>query len=387
MTRRQDGDNFDEGLREGVINSVCSMLENPGEAGRIFDQLEFVAGAGSGSTFSGAQFRAAAGRLCGFDPNNYGELPAAGTPKQGQCDTLYRVRFNFRGTRADGSQFVGTNFPGFSSFFVDLPGPIGDPKIIDDGSGNPIWVIPFNGGERNVGSTNGVETDIETSLETTRLDGLPDDCGDIPSGPENLQPGDGQRPVSIDYTNVDGDINVDGDLRIGNPVVDIDGSLRIPFEIGGAAINVNGDLNFNDKTVVYKFLPVKPPKGDCCTPAGPDDEPEDNDEKPEEPEDNRVIVGVAVNSVVDNSVIKSSRIGQDDGPNFYHPRLGNIHFIIAIGESLFWTRDIPVRNVRQFIECPVPFGAVGVDFHSLPGVAMTIKPVYDTLLDEDYLDA
>jgi len=71
---------------------------------------------------------------------------------------------------------------------------------------------------------------------------------------------------------------------------------------------------------------------------------------------------------------------QGDNPDILIPAAGYISFYVDIpGTGKGWTLDIPVKNARNFIQCPWEGGAINVKGTPNPQVTFVITPVYKAI--------
>lgn len=211
------------------------------------------------------------------------------------------------------------------------------------------------------------------SLTATRLDGLPDDCGNPP--PETIPP-----PIDIDF-DIDVTYQPDFGVEITAPITvnfkpttnNFDGRVSFPFEFNLGGIDFNGSLSFDPEINVRINPPLRVPRG---TGQPTDTLPPQTDPQPVEPaEFDRIIIGVAVQSTV-NGEQQFTSITQTGQPSILAPRVGSIKFAYSIGIATFWSSDIDVKGANVFIPCPFSQGADAVVVSPAPGVAVTWQPVY-----------
>lgn len=319
-------------------------------------------------------------------------VPPTKTPpfQGGQCFTSYNVSGVYNVVeKSTGNTFQAT-------FNILVTGQVNGLSVSNPG---PITSLDLqftqpNGqsGTANITSL-GNQFDINGQAITNivRSDGLPDNCGNPPvPPPPPPPPGSNVQPTNVTYINNDGvDVIVPVVLVYGQAFVDINANVTIPIEVNINA-NANFTANFNISTGGISInpgsgggrdrspngggkgngnkgrrLPVNPPPNPI-TPENPEDDADDNES----------IIGVIVTTTtVDSS--KPTIIGQLDNPDIYAPSLGYVSFEINIGDDgvRAWTTDIPVKNLRQIIECPWDGGAVDVKGTPIPGVEFTLTPI------------
>jgi len=159
----------------------------------------------------------------------------------------------------------------------------------------------------------------------TRVDGLPDDCGNVPPPPPPPFPPPGvtyNRPIT--YTNNEGDdITINAPITLYAPVVDINGNWTIPFDIELPDVTIPGDFVFAPD-IDINLYPQRP-TGDRGKADNEDEinDAEDEDGEPDPPDERgEVIIGVIVRTVVPPEAIQTA-IATTEGPAIYAPRLGH----------------------------------------------------------------
>lgn len=217
-----------------------------------------------------------------------------------------------------------------------------------------------------------------------------DDCGDPPPiipPPDNNY----HRPnIEFNYQPDFGpEVNLNGILIFARPTVNFNGNLNIPvrIDLGGVNPTFNGQLNLNGPLLQFNFgspnySPSPSPTPDDFTP--PPDVPEVPDDvptpilppSPNVPDDDTtpVIRGVIVTSTIVPG--NAGIIYQDGNPDIYIPNIGFVNFLVAIGQQVAWTVDLPVKNRRCLIPCPWEGGAIAVRGTPREGVSWQLSPVY-----------
>lgn len=356
---------------------------NPFYSGSLLDQYQ------SGVT------RALQG-FCPVPP--VGPVPTPELPFEGgQCATAYTVSFTYRrigqfncldaeveytsppitgpitSIRLGGNTGTTTCRPGtiYRQVVASIPG---DPAANLVQIGGNTWIYEvFN-------------------ISVTRVDGLPDECGNPPPvfppgtptpNPPNPPPVDvdidlpGIGPVVVALTPIVGIVYVDADAEFNVPVT-------VNVDVGGLDINfdLDFDVNLSDPTKPPKPAPPDRPKNpddrvappDCPPPSVCINEPEEdepaNDPPPVDPKQFRV-VGAASLCVVDISVATATEIQQEKGPNIWAPRLGYIRFQYETnGGEIVWGTDIPVKGTNFVVPAPdVGLKCIGAVLNTERGVA------------------
>lgn len=331
-------------------------------------------------------------RVCRDTPNYVAPQPSFPFTG-GQCPG---VRYEARVTM---NVLGGSNCDNATTSTVsrDIIGPIADFRAIPDPTGADVgrvfvqafarsvgqdlddpqdWV-PI-GTRQNFGSCIGGALPTIDSVTVTRVDGLPDVCGN----PEPTYPRDNGDITFAPELDIDIAPNVPVQIA-PNITVDVDGSINIELPgIGDVTVDIGGiDINLGEGSPDEpgEGAPVRPDPGDTDTdPANPAPPPPPDDPAVEEPEEEPEEVIRAVLVTVTNIESSSSLITQEDTPDVYVPDLGLVSFRCRVSDGASgWTPDIRVKNVRCFVPCPYDGGAIDVQGTPRIGVAWTLTPVYD----------
>jgi len=214
-----------------------------------------------------------------------------------------------------------------------------------------------------------------SGFSVSRVDGLPDDCGDLP--PVFPPP----APINID---IDVTYNIDDgtEITVTIPFIyapittDINGNFKIPFtfEFGGIEFSGNIDLSpeFN--------LTINPPPGPRGTDSPFTDLPAPEEEIPvEEAEPDERVIGVVVQSRLVGEQ-QLTTIFTENIPQILAPRCGSVKFGYAFGDRSFWSPDIDIKDLNCFIPCPFSQGADTVAASPAPGVVLNYSPVFGSPL-------
>lgn len=341
-------------------------------------------------------------RLCNQEPPEQPSLdPIDPGFTGGQCVTPYDIYVKFTQRAWDGACITTEEKP--SSAFNKM-GPIHGIRkevtsgraalIVSHGAGLEFEIYGYT----DTGPPGSCPADFPSYRidNVVRRDGLPDNCGD----PEPLPPPPPPPPdsstvtVPITYTdNSSNDVTVDVQFTLGNLQIDIDGSISVPFTLSFAPefnVSLNGTINQNGDVNINYGNPNYNPGGGKCKKPKPDDSVTDDDtpelpdgiEEPtipppeDENEDEQKGVIRAVIVTTTEMSDAQSVVYQDVNPDICIPRLGNVSFLIAVGNKVAWTEDIPVRNRRHFIVCPWEGGAIDVRGTPAVGNNFTLSKVY-----------
>lgn len=375
------GNNFREGVIDAARTAFCNFANDTVNFGHWFyrttapgflprpDQLPQQPLLGGGL----------AGLVCGNLPSQPLPpdeiLPFTG----GQCvDTRYSYTL----------EYVVNGATEISSQDLALTGVVNGTAIETSGATKQL-VIYHRGGDsrtvvRGVGAQFGMSV---TSFALREPINGPDNCGN-PTGSPTPPPAPGSNDVDTDveYDDGNGPIVIPVNIVFAYPQVDIDGTLVVPFNVSGVEFALNGDINVTTGDIDFNFGGGSPLSDLCCLADIFDDVVPDlpTDDPPENEEFFPRIVAVVVTTTTINDGTKVSTIGQQNGPNFYHPRLGNIHFNIGRRGKKVWVRDISVRNEREYVPCPVDYGAIEVLGDPVTGVSWQITPIYRRVIETEF---
>ena len=341
-------------------------------------------------------------------------LPEAPSPPftGGQCPCVsYSVQISTTGAN-----------PG--PFFYTRVGPIGgavNGVEVPENPGRKSWGFYYGeaacGGRRfELISSSGLETpDTGFSItvdSATRMDGLPDDCGDPPAPvrppgglppipdlpPSPIIPDDGPgggggfifKPVvgPINITN-NGQVTVSVVVNVGGPSLSVPVTIPVTVNLPDFSVEVNVGGSGGDTPVDQPSDPSNPPKPlppVCCEPVlepgpivgEPEDEPAENEPIPP----GKKLVGIRVSSSVNPVTAKATRIFQTSpAESLWVPRLGNVYFRVTAddgdgGTVTAETQDSPVKLLSQYF--PVPEGAAVSGWRVVPekGVQVSVLPLY-----------
>lgn len=324
--------------------------------------------------------------LCDNDDDT---VPTPDPPFQGvQCDCgRYEIRIEGTYTNTFGSTGISFRFPSRK-----IRGPLSDLSVMPTGNINNDLVATFKC--RGIGSssyptcgstltaqvfentTSPVESvESFTVVVLEALDG--DDCGDPvppPIPPYIPSP----TTINISYENNQQiTVSEDVDITVFSPKVNLIGGIFAPVTVAGNTFNLVGTAELSPE-----FKLNLSPKINIRLGGGNTDDPAPNPDKPiPEPEPDEDEIRVIVGAVVTATSVSDRQdfLPQNDNPDIAIPNLGYIAFYILVNDDAAWTADIPIKNVRSYIPCPVTTGAVDVAGSSRSGVELTIQPVWGYL--------
>lgn len=340
--------------------------------------------------------------FCNREPPPLPPPPVSG----GQCPTRYNVGVSWTRTAVVAGQCSSTSA---SATVLNVLGPISGLGVDTVGNLTRLYVQGQSDATRPDGRYLAFAYENPTPVpcppqftssnitSIVRVDGQPDDCGDLPPIVPPIPVPNPTIPDDVEYEDDDGNpINIPVNITFGFPFIFINGTLNVPFRVQISPefnFDIDGTLNLETGDVNFNFGGT--PGGNGCLPKPPDDFAPIGDEPPnpdpgipqppavdDDPTDERlkdIIRGVIVTSSASNP--NATIINQTANPNLYIPRIGNVQFAIQIRNSVSWTERVNVTNLRQFIPCPWEGGAIDVRGTPEPGVIMTLTPVIGQVSD------
>jgi hypothetical protein len=208
-----------------------------------------------------------------------------------------------------------------------------------------------------------------TSVTFSRIDGQPDIC----------QP-DPNRPIAPPITIPDPRLPSLPPITITPiaPIIIAPIGIfpRFVVDIGGINLTANVNVSTGDITI---GAPGEFPPGCCCSPPGRRFPPGLVD--PDEPDPAvNYLIGVHTRCAVSENVKATEIIGEIGDKSIYAPRLGSVNFLIEAGGKQSWSRDYDIKMQRQFFSVEGPYYATDYQVIAIPGVDVTVTPVYGTIL-------
>lgn len=376
---------FLQALSDGARAGACSLLGTEPYIADMIDRLGFPDPLGARSV------------VPDFWRNSLCSTPAPPPPGPpftgGQCQASYNVVVTWVG---QSRTFQGTCVDSSGSSNGSIVGPITFLGIERTDVGSSFFLTARfrdRNGQQATIATSGFSDQCGggtiTNITVSRIDGLPDNCGDPPPVPEPLEPDDVTINQNITYQNNDGlDVTIPVIFVYARANIDARANITIPFtaNINGELnvtgnLNLDGTVNINIGTAGGAGSPKDPRKSPCDDIAIPTETPPEDptdSEQPDQPDREReeTIIGVLV-TVTSLANERASTIVQVDNPDIYVPSLGHVNFLCRVGEtSGGWTTDIQVKNRRHLIQCPWSLGAVAVRGTPQPGVTWELTPIY-----------
>lgn len=373
---------FIDAIGNTIRSGVCSYLSTYNN----FNDALYGEG-GLVGAIPRATGRTAYRMLCNDEPPEPPPPPFTG----GQCPKKYYVGYSvtYDSDTASGNQPDTVNSSTFvwgpiQGFYMNTPNNGNFSVVAKETAFGPQKTIVLYTGGADAGGI--ISYEIQGIFTA---DGSPDDCGNPP--PVIPPPDSPSTTTNTSYeTNNNVSVTVPINLTYAPVNIDVNGELNIPVRVNipvDADVNFNANLSFNTGDITFNFgdsnySPGSKSSPSCYdspsdTPDVPPDVPVDvpsPDPDDPEPETIRLLRAaiVTVNVVPDGI----TEIFQDDNPNVFIPRLGNVQFLIRVGNRLAWTEEIAIKNKRQFVVCPWEGGAIDVRGTPQPNVVWNIAPVY-----------
>lgn len=374
---------------DGFIKSAaCSVL------GTLDGATQLITRKVAGDAFSDFSFPAFLNRhLCGQEPPAVPPSPFTG----GQCDCVF---YNCSGTielfrKSDGLS------QGVEPWAGQIHGPINAITIEDPSSSRPdVASVTLSGLNSICAPTKVYPYSVANALfglrnltvsSVARADGLPDNCGSPSPIVPAPAPGFNQRSGDITYTNNEGvDVTVPIVAAFGYASLNVDASVTIPVTIDVGGITLDADFNLNTGDI--QFFPTNNIYGDRRRGTKPTDVlPPPGEDTPDYPptlppgllpigegesEGESAIVAVLVTvTEFDNELVGT--LFQSDNPDISIPNFGYVSFLCRVGTiDSAWSSDIPVKNRRNVIPCPLSWGAIQVKGTPRQGVSWVLTPLY-----------
>ena len=389
---------YNDALNGAAQNAFCDITRAGVAGGLLFTGLTAVtlAGALGGLAVAGVSAHLYAS-YCGRPPPPPPE-PEEEDWEGGQCEDIpysINIVMELRIYPKTSNIFAGDIVDNFVGI-----GRVRTVKVVDTGDfDNDIRIYAaWKGGVRDVSVVKGTAQNAENPfwgysnvrITVTRIDGLPDTCG---NPPPILPPDSFENPGDIIYINPEGiTINtpVTFDFRGGR--FGLNGDFFIPVNITNnlnPTLSFSGTINVNSGNITVNPGDPRAPigngsdPGDVFTPPGTPPPPPGNDTPPPPPpkpkdrtkEPEKIIRGVIITTTQQQT--DATIIYQDNIPTIYAPALGYVSFLCSVDDALGWSADIPVKNGRQIIECPWRFGAIDVRAQPKPGAIFDVRIVYD----------
>lgn len=365
---------FLDSVRETVRRGYCQGLSL---ADDFYDWVEagtrLVPNGGILTEIPRAGISAANGLFCDRAPT----APPPPAPPQftgGQCvGDRYRVIATY--DRFSNGQFAATQVDQVGSQLYT--GPI---EAVFLTAGNQDVNVRHNSGQISdhvSGNPSSITYRDIRDVRVENVDNPADNCGDLPGGNPNPEPPGTITPVPDDivYGPPGNEITIPILIGWAESLISVTGELTIPFTIGDVNFALNGEINLTTGDINFNIGGEKGGNEQCCLPPGADDDDVDEDGDEDDDETETQIIGAIVNGAVDDSVLRSTKIAQPNGPDFYNPSIGNLYFKLKLGGLIFWTEPIPIKHQNQYISCPAAFGAIRVAANPRQGVTLRLTPV------------
>lgn len=372
---------FLSAVKGAVSATLCGILS---DLDKSVSYVESVVGT---PQFGAETVRSLRRLACGNPSQQVGETvyPFSG----GQCSFRYNTVGYFRAFNNSSTTRNWNGAGNVSANSSRLFGPFSTSGVF-----GPIVMVPRAGGHAGTypASSGGLggaldgsggmgwqwgPTKTESFTVTPQNPADIDACGDPGriGNPAPYVPAPVVQNITYDYSSTT--INESVKVTIFAPIVAVGGMIYAPVTVVGPLFTLEGtvELSPNFEVNLRPMGAGKPGNNTDSAPPNPD-QPSGN---PAEEPTNRVITAVIVR-VTDAQGGGATRIMQEDNQDIYAPRLGNVAFYVKSGSTGAWTEDYPVKGTNQWIQCPVPSGAIDVKGTPQPGYAMTLTPVWEVPL-------
>lgn len=385
-----------ESVRNFAQDRVCTFL---GNAGNFWGAV----GAVAGDTVPGqvSSLPAVAGAFQNAYRSVCNREPPAPIREGGDCNVAYGIRSSHRITRLDGVDLGTFRVDSDCAFAPFIYGPVSGASFETNEvgfSGYVVFGYDGAGGVTKASVTGFTDLRFNRPPELLELEFYPcnpaDTCDPSPIPPTQLPFPRPQPSGDITYVNNDGiDITIPVGVVVEAPSLDIRGNINMPIRLdfGGNTLNFSPQVTFNLSSEgggVIQPAPIPRPDWRDRRPIERITRDRNGDELPVDtgrpypdfpPESARGVMTGAVVVALVSSESRASIISQGNNPDIYAPSLGHINFTYGVGGVNVWSQDIPVKNDRQFIPCPLPTRAIGVEGTAQPGVEIKIFPVFQSI--------
>lgn len=354
---------FFDALSDGIRSAYCAALgtseafwssvaegQNLGNVGPFPIDPAFVIANGLGI---------GAGLFCNNEPVPPPPPPFTG----GQCSGVLYT-FGYDAVSNGGIPFSRDNQG-------SLLGPIVGFELRTD----DLFAVNEAGGDTQIGS--GIAS--FSNPRVSRLDSLPDDCGDppfvLPPTPPEVIDGIPQDIIFVD--NDSNNITIPTTLFFGNVVINANLDATIPVRVEfSPEISLNANINLTNNSIDFQIGGGSGADETGCPPI-----PDDSLPDPPEEEENTLPRIVAVRVVTTGDPRNSGllEVPQAGGnPTVIGRDAGLVSFLCpsnASGGGQAWTADIPVKTFNQIIPCPIPWGAIRVRGTARPGLTQSLTAI------------
>lgn len=354
---------FFQALNDAARGAACSII---GGTAFIDGFMRDVGVPGTGAYED--RTRALRRQLCDND-DDVVPLPGTGPVTGGNCDGILYVTANMTYTDA---ACTTRDFNGYQIY-----GPV-SANVLEDSGNRTLVIDGFNQNgtpNRRVVSGSTPSSPCPAAWlggQFNRVDGGAEcPAPEVPIPPYAPSP----ITVTINYENNQQiTVNEDVDITIFSPQISLIGGIFAPITIAGNTFNLVGTVELTPefKLNVSPVINISLGNGNTDNPI-----PNPDGDLPEptvDPEERRVIIGaIATATSVSDRV---DFLPQGGNPDVGIPNLGLVSFYVSTPNGTAWTADIPVKNVRTYIPCPVTSGAVDVAGTARTGILLDVQPIW-----------
>jgi hypothetical protein len=258
------------------------------------------------------------------------------------------------------------------------------------------------GARQNLTSNSDCPAPEIVDIQVSRVDGLPDDCGDPP---EFIPiPFPRPRPIIVvpQFTWIDNDNNIqiqpDFRIRIDRPSITLAPNFNIPVSVdlgnpGGAAPDTfaptfNLGFNFNGSVTVNiggdTNFPLPDPDDDLPVPE-PIPIPDPDPEKSPDPKLVRILYAAIV-TARQTGPTNTTSVQLLNSPTIIAPDAGKLNFLYEIGKSRSYGPPNRIMHGKQIIYAENEFLAIDAEVDGRPGWEINVSKLYRDIDEKLLMD-
>lgn len=372
---------FRDAIAGAAQSWFCGNLDTAERLNGYFDRLNASRnGVGIAISAVSAPIRNLGRQLasCPASGGPYPPSPPGPNFSGGQCSALYTVTPTVQLTNPT----TGAVTSLVGNPVQNVPGPVVSTNTTFSGNNSVVRAVSGGGGETIIFTEADPTVFVSDvlGLSFQRADGEPDNCGDPPGGIG--APG----TLPITYDGIDGTpVTENVQVQLGDPYLTADGDVVVPVTVNGPGYSITANLSTSTGDIGFGEPNIPTDGGRCCPDEAPDVDPPDSPEDPPV-DDGRIIQGVFVIATSVSSSAEPTQVMPPDGPSLFFPRLGSVTFGIRKGTATGWLNPIDVQNRSCYIPCPDAAGAIDVKSFQVPGVDLTVTPVYAVVSTLDSME-
>lgn len=282
--------------------------------------------------------------------------------------------------------WVSNGFPQPPAFGIGvLTGPLTYVNGPVEGSNQSrIGIVDVNGDFEGLETSAPIDEGAITSSTITRVDGMPDDCGNPPvaANPTLIQ---NNITNNITYDNSQGmTVNENITYAFGFAYVDADVNLLVPIDVSIGSINVPVRFNLSTGDISFSFGGRGGGEGggggdriilEPAPPEAPDDTGPDIPEPPD-PREEESIVGALVTVTSITPPFNGTQVDGGVSSDLYLPRLAQVQFTYRFSDGATgFSEAFSITNRRQFVPSPRPENTIDATLFPAQGVTLFLSLV------------